>query len=346
MPNPEPESRSWLANLITGMVLAAIDMYAALAILYLGLRALTGERYWPVKLANAFTPWILLPGFVTLAVCLALRRRQRALFAAIPAVAFVWLYGGLYAPRVDPPAACENVGVACVPIRVMTYNIGSGVAPPDRVAGALLASDADVILLQEVVPGVVAPLDAALSEAYPYRVFHGGLIHGKAVLSRYPIVEDSGLLPLASANMYQRVALDVVGARLTVINAHPQRPSFSGGQYRLAPGVEEDFHILAEAATGGGPTVMAGDFNAPDQSELPAILQNAGLADAHRQAGWGMGFTFTLTQLHLPPLVRIDYVWMTPEIEAARAQVGPDGGSDHLPVVADLVWHRPVGGAP
>jgi vancomycin resistance protein VanJ len=346
MPESEPESPSQLGRLVTGVVLAVVDVYAALVIFYLGLRALTGERFWPVKLANAFTPWILLPGFVALAVCLALRRWWRVFFAAIPAAAFVWLYGGLYTPRIEPPAACESVGVACVPIRVMTYNIGSGIAPPDQVAGALLAADADVILLQEVAPGVVGPLDAGLSDVYPHRVFHGGIIHGKAVLSRYPIVEDSGLIRLASGNTYQQVTLDVNGARLTVINAHPPRPSFSGGRYRFAPGVEGDFRILAEAATQGGPTVMAGDFNVPDQSELPAILRNAGLADAHRQAGWGLGLTFSVNRLHLPPVVRIDYVWLTPEIEAARVEVGPDGGSDHLPVVADLVWRRPVGGAP
>jgi vancomycin resistance protein VanJ len=346
MLNAEPESRSPLARFITGLLLAAVDVYAALAILYLGLRVLTGERFWPVKLANAFTPWILLPGFAALAACLALRQWRRALWAAIPAAAFVWLYGGLYAPRVDPPAACENISAGCMPIRVMTYNIASGGAPPDRVAKAVLAANPDVVLLQEVAPGVVAPLDAALSDAYPYRVFHGMLIYGKAVLSRYPIVEDSGLLPLASGNTYQRVILDVNGARLTVINAHPPRPSISGGQYRFAPGVEGDFHILAEAATQGGPTIMAGDFNAPDQSELPAILRRAGLADAHRQAGWGLGLTFSANRLHLPPLVRIDYVWLTPEIEAAEVHVGPNGGSDHLPVVADLVWRRPVGGAP
>jgi vancomycin resistance protein VanJ len=346
MPESEPESRSLLACLTLGVALAAVDVYVALVIVYLGLRALTGERFWPVKLANAFTPWILLPGFVALALCLVMRRWRRALFAVIPAAAFVWLYGGLYAPRIEPPAACENVGVACVPIRVMTYNIGSGVAPPDQVARALLAADADVVLLQEVAPGVVAPLDAALGDAYLYRVYHGGIIHGKAVLSRYPIAEDSGLIRLASGNTYQQVALDVNGAPLTLINAHPPRPYFTGGRYMLTPGTREDFRTLAEAATGDGPTIMVGDFNTPDQSEFHAILQNAGLADAHRQAGWGLGLTFSANRLHLPPLVRIDYVWLTPEIEAARVEVGPDGGSDHLPVVADLVWRRPVGGAP
>jgi endonuclease/exonuclease/phosphatase family metal-dependent hydrolase len=40
--------------------------------------------------------------------------------------------------------------------------------------------------------------------------------------------------------------------------------------------------------------------------------------------------------LPLPPLVRIDYVWHTPDLRALRCQTGPDGGSDHLPLQAEL----------
>jgi vancomycin resistance protein VanJ len=42
----------------------------------------------------------------------------------------------------------------------------------------------------------------------------------------------------------------------------------------------------------------------------------------------------------LVPLVRIDYVWYTDDFRATRAWVGPDAGSDHLPVLAELVWEE------
>jgi endonuclease/exonuclease/phosphatase (EEP) superfamily protein YafD len=41
---------------------------------------------------------------------------------------------------------------------------------------------------------------------------------------------------------------------------------------------------------------------------------------------------------HLTIKQRIDYIWYTGDFRAARAWVGPDAGSDHLPVLAKLVW--------
>jgi endonuclease/exonuclease/phosphatase (EEP) superfamily protein YafD len=42
-------------------------------------------------------------------------------------------------------------------------------------------------------------------------------------------------------------------------------------------------------------------------------------------------------ELHLP-LVRIDYVFHSADLRAISARVGPSTGSEHLPVVADLVF--------
>lgn len=45
---------------------------------------------------------------------------------------------------------------------------------------------------------------------------------------------------------------------------------------------------------------------------------------------------YPMSRMRLPPIVRYDYVWHTPEFESVGAWIGPDTGSDHLPVLARL----------
>jgi len=70
------------------------------------------------------------------------------------------------------------------------------------------------------------------------------------------------------------------------------------------------------------------------QSLYPALMRR--LLDAHREAGWGMGFTYTRFRGLKLPMWRIDYVLHTPDLAAVRTTVGEYGGSDHRPVLAEL----------
>ena len=40
----------------------------------------------------------------------------------------------------------------------------------------------------------------------------------------------------------------------------------------------------------------------------------------------------------IPPLLRLDYIWHTPDLRASQAWLGDPFGSDHRPVVAILRW--------
>ena len=73
-----------------------------------------------------------------------------------------------------------------------------------------------------------------------------------------------------------------------------------------------------------------------DQSDAYRVF-DALLADAFREAGRGMGFTFPANAELVPPGIRIDYVWYSDEFVARDAYVADDSGpSDHLAVVAEL----------
>jgi endonuclease/exonuclease/phosphatase (EEP) superfamily protein YafD len=100
--------------------------------------------------------------------------------------------------------------------------------------------------------------------------------------------------------------------------------------------------LVARLAADDGARLLTGDFNETEWS-YPYERLHSVLGDSFREAGAGFGHTYpshvrwdgwTLSV----PLVRIDYVFHSAELVALHAAVGPDGGSDHLPVVADLAF--------
>ena len=86
----------------------------------------------------------------------------------------------------------------------------------------------------------------------------------------------------------------------------------------------------------GVPLLVGGDFNMPpDDSTLAALL--ATFRSAFDEAGWGYGYTRPARF----SWVRIDHILTTPDWFIAECRVGPDLGSDHLPVMAEVVLPKP-----
>lgn len=80
------------------------------------------------------------------------------------------------------------------------------------------------------------------------------------------------------------------------------------------------------------PTVVVGDFNLVAESAVYRRHWGA-LRNAFGRAGFGTGYTKHTRFWG----VRIDHVLMSSEIGASGSFVGHDVGSDHLPLIADLV---------
>jgi endonuclease/exonuclease/phosphatase (EEP) superfamily protein YafD len=83
------------------------------------------------------------------------------------------------------------------------------------------------------------------------------------------------------------------------------------------------------------PVLLVGDFNTPRESWL--FRRSLGIyIDAFTDAGCGWGYTFVGAKT----TVRIDHILLGPGWRCQRSWIGPDVGSPHLPVVADLVWDK------
>lgn len=227
---------------------------------------------------------------------------------------------------------------------VMSYNVGNGLARPDRLVGALCRSGADIIGLQELTLPQAEILSAQLKDHYPYQSLHGAGIPGKGVLSRYPI-RISMLMDVHPHRPDLLAVLDVEERELQLIVAHPPppRPHYRG--MRRAPvrhtvAARQQFDRFVELTESGHTTILLGDFNMRDSHEEYELLVSAGLQDAFRSVNQHHLRTYPLRRGRVPlrPVFRLDYIWHSPNLRVTDARVGEDAGSDHLPVLADLTW--------
>jgi endonuclease/exonuclease/phosphatase family metal-dependent hydrolase len=233
----------------------------------------------------------------------------------------------------------------------MTCNVGNDRAEPERLIPVIRDSGADLIGFQELSDAQGEAIAHELGKEYPHQVLYPGGFAGKAVLSRYPII-DSEQLHLSTVRPDLQAKIDLDGSEITFIVAHPPppRPHWKGLKFDRQ--TWEQIISLANLAVNQPPAILLGDFNLADWWGEYAYLRSAGLKDAFQEAGIDRGHTLPtrigpwkrllalnrlLRGLPLVPMLRVDYIWYTEHLHCQQAWVGEDTGSDHLPVLAKLV---------
>jgi vancomycin resistance protein VanJ len=274
-----------------------------------------------------------------LACSLVLRRR--AMIAANTAVA---VFFALTMLGFNIPFA-GRANSAMPRVRIMTYNIHHVSHGAARIARDIREVRPDIVCLQETNPAKPGKdVIGKLRHLFPdwHCATHGQL----TVLSRYPIAEcEIHPEPVD----YWRVLLEVTvlpeGRRLTVINLHMNTAADSesltdhyGGfpSYLRSSTIARSMQVsrLLGVARGiRGPLVLAGDFNTPPRGRLYRRLTQE-FQDCFRASGWGFGYSFRSDL----PVMRIDYVLVGNGLRPARCIAPSLAGSDHRPVVADVVF--------
>jgi endonuclease/exonuclease/phosphatase family metal-dependent hydrolase len=227
--------------------------------------------------------------------------------------------------------------------RVMTFNLHSafnrdGRLDPEAIARVIAARQPDVVALQEVsrgwmIDGSVDLVGWLARRLGMHVVFEGTAdpIWGNAILSRSgfidhgsaPLPGEGTLLPRGFLWAHVDVGLDepllVIATHLHHIAEEPEP--------RLA-----QIPVLLDFWDGADHAVLMGDLNSEPTWPEMALIEQAGLVDAWSEAGQGPGLTWPADD----PFQRIDWIWMSPDLEAISAETVEGTASDHRAVLADL----------
>lgn len=227
-----------------------------------------------------------------------------------------------FLPRFAEPAA------GCT-LRLLTYNTLSRTENDDETAALVSEIAPDLIFLQET-----GNTEATASAILALAGWEGANVmrrpdRSSLVISRFPLwVRDGEWAD-------QRVETSIEGVPVSLWNVHGPKDFMSQENYDI-------YHakLFAEIAQTRHARIVAGDFNATDLTpEMRKLLSV--LDDAFQTAGWGFGFTFpgpARAMGRIAPFLRIDRVLYSPEFDVAAIERLPDShGSDHYPVVADLI---------
>jgi endonuclease/exonuclease/phosphatase family metal-dependent hydrolase len=228
-------------------------------------------------------------------------------------------------------------------LRVMTFNIQSGLKGLDKVAGLIRSAAPDVVALQEVdvgsrrAQGMNQPAVLAERTGLPYHAhfrttdLYGGA-YGVALLSRFPLVSlEQHALPVPDGTEPRTVAhvvLDMEGTEVSVYVTHLTRMPFNS-DVRLRQSVA----ILKLMQEDARPKLLLGDMNDTPDSRTVRLLKRE-LLDVFALSGKGNSKTHPLPAF-LPGL-RIDYVLASQRFMPKSSKVLRVKASDHYPVVADL----------
>jgi endonuclease/exonuclease/phosphatase (EEP) superfamily protein YafD len=222
--------------------------------------------------------------------------------------------------------------------RWLTANLLFGAADPVALVDLVRTHRVDVLTLQEFTPEAeVSPDRAGLAGLLPHRQVNpepgttGSALYSRFSLSDGGVRRNGGGFTQAYATVWPDG-----GPPVLVESAHPLAPS---AQHPL-PDWRADLAAQPPATPDGPLRILAGDFNATlDHAPLRDLL-DTGYVDAADAVGAGLVGTWGPYDGDPIPPVTIDHVLVDRRIAVTRVAVRSLPGSDHRPVLAELVLPR------
>jgi vancomycin resistance protein VanJ len=314
-------------------------LYAILTLTLWAFLRLEGDRWWPATMILFGPKWFW---GVPLAVLFpaALWRSRRSMWLLLSAgVVLLVPVMGFCIPRPQLTSA----SVHDVHTRIVTCNIHGDASSFVALSKLIADQNPDIVALQEW-----SERDAMLFENSRWHVHRDGELF---LATRFPILSTKDLSQghwpgTGSVEVYD---IDTAIGQIHIINARLASPhqQFADLIHRSpdAP-AEVDANSLMRrqqaemissyVQTLHGPVIIVGDFNTPCDS---AVFRESfsGFTDAFSVRGFGLGNTYHARWTR----VRIDHVIFNADGHCEMCRTGPNVGSPHRPVIADLKWALP-----
>jgi endonuclease/exonuclease/phosphatase (EEP) superfamily protein YafD len=252
------------------------------------------------------------------ALCaLALRWWRMAAFGVV-AVAAALLLSSPHLPFADPPT------VGAGKFKLIQFNVRIHNPREAEAAQWIVSEKPDVVMLQEVLDET-HPSFRLLDPIVPYRVRCKSAGFGDvAVYTRFPeIIQHCG-----EGDGLAWIQVKVDGTPLTFASLHLHWP-WPFRQWEQLERLRPVFESMPQ------PVLLAGDFNATPWSAAVKAVE----AMTKSKAISGYRTSLRLDVLHNGkpwPTVPIDHVLLPKGVEVRSVRMGPDMGSDHLPVIVEF----------
>jgi endonuclease/exonuclease/phosphatase (EEP) superfamily protein YafD len=237
-------------------------------------------------------------------------------------------------------------------LRLITFNVDGGANPRLlEIPGALRSLGADVLAFQECPEELADP--ARWPAGWSVRHTEGSL----CLATRFPI-QDVRVIPYVEVGdqggtgnaAFFRLTAGTRTIDLVVVHLETVRKGLSELRYASDPGRMEDNLLVRGVGARrvrrwldqqSREPIVAGDFNMPVESRIYRDVYGD-CANAFSTTGHGFGYTRVLKRFS----ARIDHVVACGGWTPLSARVGPDVGSDHLPLIVDLAYSRQAGRKP
>ena len=322
---------------------------------------IVAPNFWPVYWGASVMPWLFLP----LPIAYALTYVYE--LPIIKHLINILILSGIVilAPHILPggtpkPKDYDESQL----LRVVSVNIAEGEKDLPALLERINELGADVVCFQEVL--YYYPKSIEFRERDQTRMIQQTLkmdgpfegqfeyeegTYGLMTVSRFPVVQ-SRLIELEDGRA-QTATIRAGGKDIKIINVHLSASSYWRGECARGLSYFSDKLATARRTQDGQiqyllveeieekNTVLAGVFTLSEYMHKPYKRLTDVLIDSYNTRGFGIGATYP-TGL---PLIRIDYIFSTPDLVPVFARSIPTPYSDHAIVVTDLYvpgMRRPV----
>lgn len=318
--------------------------YLASIILALLLAYFAGDRWWPGTLLLFGPRWALALPIIPLLPLILWRRPVLLIPLALGAAMVFGPFMGFRYSFSTPQSVEKRV------VRVMSCNVGGKNFDAQKLSRLVQDFDVDIVTLQECPSGLRLKLTSE------WNVASSGNL---SVFSRHPLkaiplaknIAMPGRWPLPP--LFQCMAGTPFGDIL-VYAVHLPTARY-GLENMLDSKVGLNFkkagYLIAETQRRSNishqsrnaietkkiPSVIAGDFNMPVESTIYRQYWSE-FRNAFSLSGRGYGFTTMDIRKGIPIPLRIDHILTGNGLTPLACKVGPDVGSDHRPIIADIAW--------